>query len=48
MLIVTLKENEQGLIGNDISVMLVEIRGKQSAWGSRHRLASWFCWKSWR
>ena len=29
MLIVTLKENEKVLIGNDISVMVVEIRGNQ-------------------
>ena len=29
MLIVTLKENEKVLIGNDISVMAVEIRGNQ-------------------
>jgi carbon storage regulator len=29
MLVVTLKENEKVLIGNDISVMLVEIRGNQ-------------------
>ncbi len=29
MLVVTLKENEKLLIGNDISVMVVEIRGNQ-------------------
>jgi carbon storage regulator len=29
MLVVTLKENEKVLIGNDISVMVVEIRGSQ-------------------
>ena len=29
MLIVTLKEDEKVLIGNDISVMVVEIRGNQ-------------------
>jgi len=29
MLIVTLKENEKVLIGNDISVMVVGIRGNQ-------------------
>jgi carbon storage regulator len=29
MLIVTLKENEKVLIGNDINVMVVEIRGNQ-------------------
>lgn len=29
MLIVTLKENEKVIIGNDISVMVVEIRGNQ-------------------
>ena len=29
MLVVTLKENEKVLIGNDISVMVVEIRGNQ-------------------
>jgi carbon storage regulator len=29
MLSVTLKENEKVLIGNDISVMVVEIRGNQ-------------------
>jgi carbon storage regulator len=29
MLIVTLKENEKVLIGNDTSVMVVEIRGNQ-------------------
>ena len=29
MLIVTLEENEKVLIGNDRSVMVVEIRGKQ-------------------
>jgi carbon storage regulator len=29
MLVVTLRENEKVLIGNDISVMVVEIRGGQ-------------------
>ena len=29
MLILNLKENEKVLIGNEISVMVVEIRGKQ-------------------
>jgi carbon storage regulator len=29
MLVVTLKEKEKVLVGNDISVMVVEIRGKQ-------------------
>jgi carbon storage regulator len=29
MLVVTIKEKEKVLVGNDISVMVVEIRGKQ-------------------
>ena len=29
MLVLTLKENEKVLIGNEISVMVVEIRGNQ-------------------
>ena len=29
MLVLTLKENEKILIGNEISIMVVEIRGKQ-------------------
>jgi carbon storage regulator len=29
MLVLTFKENEKVLIGNDISVMVVEIRGNQ-------------------
>ena len=29
MLIITLKENEKVLIGNDINIMVVEIQGKQ-------------------
>ena len=38
MLVVTLKEKEKVLIGNDISIMVVEIRGGQIhlgiKWGS--------------
>jgi carbon storage regulator len=37
MLIVTLKENEKVLIANDISVMVVEIRGNQIRLGIEAR-----------
>ena len=46
MLILTLKEGEKILIGDKITVMVVEIRGTKSALGSRRRRAFWFCGKS--
>jgi len=33
MLVLTLKENEKILIGNEISIMVVEIRGNQTRLG---------------
>ena len=48
MLVLTFKENEKVLIGNDISVMVVEIRGNQIRLGIEAPAGLWFCWKSWR
>ena len=48
MLILTLKEDEKILLGDKITAMVVEIRGKQIRLGSRRRMMFWFCGKSWR
>ena len=40
MLILTLKENEKILIGDTITIKVLEIRGKQISWGLRPRKMS--------